>query len=134
VGLIEWSPEYSVHHDKIDAQHKKWIAIINELHEALVQGHEMDQMGGLLQEMMDYTNFHFAAEEKLLQEIDYPDFNRHRLLHNNFKKDIMKYENDFTNGKTLLRTEVMSAIKRWLEDHILVEDKKISTCLDKNKK
>ena len=32
---IEWRPEYNVHINKIDEQHKKFVGIINKLYEAL---------------------------------------------------------------------------------------------------
>ena len=129
MALIDWIEKFSVNVDEIDEQHKKWIGIINELDDALTKGKGRTVLGKIFQEMVEYINFHFSEEEKLLREIDYAHYNEHKLIHDRFKQKIAKLEMDFESGELILGTQVMSILKNWLEDHILIEDKKYSTCL-----
>ena len=40
MSLIEWTEKFSVDIDEIDKQHKKWISIVNDLHDSI-----MDEKG-----------------------------------------------------------------------------------------
>ena len=67
--------------EMIDSQHKELIAKIN----LLVESCEKD--GGkvaaikMLDYLAEYTEFHFNAEEKLQEEIEYPGIEEHKKQH-----------------------------------------------------
>ena len=67
--------------EMIDSQHKELIAKIN----SLVESREKD--GGkvaaikMLDYLAEYTEFHFNAEEKLQEEIEYPGIEEHKKQH-----------------------------------------------------
>ena len=63
--FIEWNEKYSVHIEEIDSQHKKIFSIINRLHSALKARKGKKVIGNLLDELVDYTYYHFATEENI---------------------------------------------------------------------
>ncbi|MBE9504341.1 MAG: hemerythrin family protein [Proteobacteria bacterium] len=125
--LIEWdSDRFSVKNEKMDDQHKRWIEIINSLHESLMKSSGMETLEKVFQDVLDYTAFHFYEEEKLLEEMNYPHLYDHKVIHENFKEKMEKLKDEFMSGGIILRTEIMSILKNWLEDHIIKEDKRYS--------
>lgn len=122
---ITWNETYSVNNPEIDEQHKKWIAIINSLHDILLQGSVADLKHAtvdILHEMQQYGEFHFAFEEKYLQENGYPDLEAHRHEHDFFRSRVNQYLHDQQHGKLVLNTDIMDILMSWLQSHILSED------------
>lgn len=136
--LIEWDDSYSVNNAKIDDQHKKLIAILNKLHATMLNQPSSQEKRKILvnsvKEMYDYTNYHFRFEENYMDKINYPALTEHRRLHKNFDTKIYDYYNELLQGGFVLGSELISVLKNWLIDHILVEDKKFCLFLAKGQK
>ena len=60
--------------DMIDSQHKELIGKINQLLESCEDGQGKVKAVKMLDYLLDYTEFHFSAEEKLQEEIEYRDW------------------------------------------------------------
>lgn len=129
MSLIEWTEEFSVGIDEIDAQHQKWISIINELHDSIMDAKGTSALKELIREMEEYTDFHFSAEEEMLEKAGWPELDRHKRIHFGFKQQIAQLKRDIYLGELVLRSQVMSVIKSWLIEHILKEDQEYSEFL-----
>ena len=122
---IEWEESFSVNNDEIDDQHKKWIAIINELHDSMMKGDiSLSTTLNVMKSMKEYVKYHFEYEEEYMRKINYPGFAEHQGLHGKFYVLINQYYNDIHSGKMVLNGEIMSILVNWLKDHILHTDKK----------
>ena len=122
---IVWEEKFSVGVKEIDEQHKKWISIINDLHDSLISGQGFDEITGKsLKAMADYAAYHFAFEEDHMKSIGYPDLEEHRKIHRNFMERIHQYQQDDESGKIVLNTEIMKVLMDWLTNHILTIDQK----------
>lgn len=125
---IIWDETFSVNVKEIDEQHQKWISIINELHDSLIQGKNLSNITGKsLKSMADYSEFHFRFEEAYMEKQRYEDLENHKLEHEKFREMIKKYVRDEEDGKLILNTEVMKVLMDWLTNHILITDKKYSS-------
>jgi len=122
MSLIEWTEKFSVGIDDIDKQHQKWISIVNELHDSIMEGRGLSILEKLVKEMEEYTDFHFSKEEEMLEKAGWPELDRHKRIHFSFKQQITTLKRDILSGEIVLRSQVMSVIKNWLTDHILKED------------
>ncbi len=117
---IVWDDSFSVHVKEIDEQHKKWIGIINDLHDSLIKGEGFEEITGKsLRAMEEYGIFHFSFEEQYMAEIGYSDLASHKHEHDEFLKKISQYVQDEAAGKLILNTEIMKMLKGWLVNHIL---------------
>ena len=127
---IQWEDSYSVNHSEIDEQHQKWIAIFNDMHTVMLYGSpdKLDAAGRkALQEMVDYAKYHFAFEEDYMKLVGFPTIVEHCRLHKDFDNLIYNYNQEVTENRGLvLNTEILKVLKKWLLNHILVEDKKYS--------
>ena len=134
MSLIDWDEKLSVGIDEIDAQHKKWIAIINELHNSIMEGDSLASLEKIVKEVEEYTFFHFREEEKLLEKVNYPELSRHSRVHFSFRQEIIRVKSAILSGEVVLRTQVMSVLKNWLLDHIMKEDMQYADFIRKNNK
>lgn len=130
MALINWNETYSVKVKEIDAQHKKLVEIINELHEKMKEGKGKQIIEKLLTDLLDYTVFHFSFEEKLLNTHSYPDYKIHVKLHSDLIDEVKSFRKKYEGGNAMLSLELMDFLKRWLVEHILNSDKQYSTHLN----
>jgi len=132
--FFEWDDSYSVGVAKIDRQHRRLIGLINELYEAMQQGHgpntltstvnELETMVSVLDELMDYSYYHFSTEEEYMIEYAYPEYDEHKRAHGRFVERIQAFKRDFEEGKALLSMEIVQFLQDWWKKHIVDVDKK----------
>lgn len=130
MALIPWTEDLSVHIAEMDKEHKQLVAMINELHEAMTSGKGKDVLGGVLTRLVDYTRFHFAAEEKLMISHQYPGYLNQKSEHDNLTKKVMDIKARIDAGNMVVTVEVMAFLKDWLTKHIIGMDKKYSSFLN----
>jgi hemerythrin len=126
---LNWKNEYSVGNTQIDLQHQKLFELINQL-EASTHASEFSQIAPLiLKELEEYALIHFESEEEHMKTIGYPDLEQHKKIHLSLKNDLMEEINmHMEAGLTTLKLiHLYQFLKRWIEQHILEEDKKYST-------
>ncbi len=129
---IEWDAAWNIGHDEIDRQHQRWLELYNELDRALLSANNVDMavvQRETFKAILDYTRYHFASEEKFMQQADYPDIAGHWRLHKGFDNIVYEKYRQFENGGIVLTSELLAMIKNWLINHIQVEDKKFGSYL-----
>ena len=128
-NLINWNESYSVGNSEMDEQHKKLIAIINKLFKSFKEGNAQNILSDILQEMIDYSNFHLNSEEKLLFKYDYPHKEEHEAKHQSFRNKTEELKELLKKGSEDAHYELIEYLKNWWTNHILVEDMKYSKFL-----
>ena len=78
MALVTWNDSLSVNVAEIDQQHRKLIAMINELNDAMKIGKGKDVLGGIVNSLISYTATHFKTEEKYFAQFGYPDTEDHK--------------------------------------------------------
>ena len=131
VTLITWSDRYSVGIGRIDAEHQKLVALVNELYAAILENKQAAVLGKILDGVAAYTVSHFSAEEGLMKRSGYPDFARHKAEHDKLVVQVKQLQAELRAGKPALSQEVMNFLQTWLLSHILGMDKKYSSHLQK---
>ncbi len=134
MNKIEWQDEFSVRNEEIDRQHRKWLAIYNKMHAAMMEGDNdsLDSMGQkALNDMEEYGRQHFEFEEDYMRHIGYTELTAHQLLHKNFYTMLNKFRQNMADGEIVLNSHIIKTVKNWLLGHILVEDQKYALFADK---
>ncbi|MDA8163495.1 MAG: bacteriohemerythrin [Desulfobacteraceae bacterium] len=122
MALLAWKEEYSVKIREIDEQHKKLVALINELNDAMSQGQAKAALENILGRLVSYAATHFANEERLMQTHGYPGFPEHKEKHEKMTAKVLSLQQEYRQGKMSLSIDVMSFLKNWLDKHILGTD------------
>jgi len=127
--LINWNKSLSVDINSIDEEHKKLVDMLNEFYDNIVSKSNKENISTLIKKMKDYTIFHFGNEEMHLKSHGYKDFEVHKKEHQKFIEKVNEMEKRFEEGKLILSLEVTTFLKDWLQNHIMVSDKKYSDFL-----
>ena len=123
--------------DLIDSQHQELIARVNKLTEDCRVGTEKLVAVQTLGFLMDYTNVHFADEEKLQADNEYPLLDAHKVQHASFVKAVNELKDmlDEEEGPSEAFVEaVKKNIVEWLLNHICVWISRWPSSLKKNKR
>jgi hemerythrin-like metal-binding protein len=120
--LFPWKDAYSVRIPRIDTQHKGLIALINDLHTAMLEGRAKAALSRIVDELVEYTVQHFAFEESMLLQHGYSALAEHQLLHKKLCSQVFDLRDKFRAGKITVTIETMEFLKNWLSGHILSAD------------
>jgi hemerythrin len=120
--VFEWKQTYSVGIPSIDAQHQNLFAIAHELYSAMGTGQSKAVMARILERLSTYTEMHFAHEERLMKQHEYPDTDQHARQHMDLYNQVLKFQEDYKAGRAAMSVSVLKFLKHWLEDHILGSD------------
>ena len=118
---------------EIDEQHKEWIDRINKLLGGCEGCGGKVEAIKMLDYMADYADFHFQAEEKLQEEVEYPAINEHKAKHEEFRKAVGElYEMlQEEEGPTPAFVEaVRKNVVNWLVNHIKSFDVSVASYIN----
>ena len=119
--------------DQIDNEHKRLVGLLNELHRALQAGTGQGALGGILEGMYQYTCYHFAHEEILQEQANYPNFDKHFKQHKGLTTKVLEIYEDFQRGSSAVSPEeIMEFLKTWLAQHIMGSDREFGQYLMAN--
>jgi hemerythrin len=127
--IFPWSEKYHVGIAFADVQHKQLVDIINRLHQVLVDGKGRVVIGKTLDELIRYTQAHFAAEEKVLQSCGYPDFLAHHSEHERLAYAVLEFYQKLMSNEMGMTAQAVDFLKDWLGEEILEVDMKFAPFL-----
>lgn len=107
--------------------------LLNQLDESLQIGGDNRKVISLLDELVEYTQFHFKDEEKFMQthEYDSDAYKAHQLVHQQFTDQIIEAKQACQNNPEKVTDELLDFLVQWLVNHILLTDKKMVTDITK---
>jgi hemerythrin len=121
--LLKWNDGLSVGISDMDWQHKKLVDLINEFHAAMAVGKGDDLKEAVLADLLSYTRFHFAAEEKLMQQHGYPQLPEHQRQHDALTRRVRESTARLRAGHTVTSVGLAGFLRDWLQTHITQQDK-----------
>lgn len=125
----EFTKEYHTGIDFIDEEHAKLFEIANRAYDLLTNQFVTDKYDAIvavLEELRDYTKYHFNHEEEYMKSINYPKRFSQLHQHTQFINKLESYnlkEIDVNQQEGLL--EILDFLALWLQSHIKGMDKKI---------
>ena len=123
VEKIVWSDAYSVGVADLDRQHRKLIAMINQLGDLPAEKNaELSAaFHEILSGLFDYTQTHFKDEEAYLRRMGYTQLAAHEKEHAGFVAKLATF-NMAALGGMLDSVGVQRYLRDWLLSHILKSD------------
>jgi len=124
---IKWDDNYLLGNEQVDNQHRKLFELVNSLVESCDSETAMDELRSTLNFLLRYTVQHFEDEEALQIRSNFPEYEQHKKMHEDFKVTVRDLVQRFieSNSSDLLLHDVKKILVKWLINHILEEDKKI---------
>ena len=124
MSIMKWTEELSVGNTEIDCQHKALINIINRIDSCYSDGTNEEKIIELLPELKWYASEHFKHEEVYMEEIGYPTLQGHSDVHEKLIADLGEVIKSCLNGEFMEAEEMTEFFKKWLINHIKIEDMK----------
>ena len=125
----EFTKDYHTGIDFIDEEHAKLFEIANRAYDLLTNQFVTDKYDAIvavLEELRDYTKYHFNHDEEYMKSINYPKRFSQLHQHTQFINKLESYnlkEIDVNQQEGLM--EILDFLALWLQSHIKGMDKKI---------
>jgi len=121
--FIEWSESMSVGVPLIDQDHKIIVKLINLFHQNISDEANPNLLGTVLKTLIEYTQYHFAREEKVMQACHYPVLAEHKQQHDRLTHKVITISRQFFEKKeNIFEQDLLDFLRDWLIHHILKED------------
>ena len=127
--MYEFKEEYKTGIEFIDEQHKMLFNIADRGYLLLKDDFTIDKydkLVALIHELKDYTAFHFNAEEKYMESINYKRMFTQKTEHALFIKKLDDKDlKDIDENQDDAIQNILQFLNDWLTEHILGNDKLI---------
>jgi len=120
--LIQWTEAMSVGVAELDQQHQGLVALLNQFHEQMMAGRGRAALAPVLDELLRYTEVHFAAEERLFLELGYPHALSHHVQHVALTAKVHALRDEAAAGRRFVSLETLNFLRDWLTEHIMNAD------------
>jgi hemerythrin len=127
--MFQWTTENAVGIRQIDEEHRRLFALVERLHRAMLEGQAKAILEELLAKLLDYTCYHFAREEQLMEKVRYPAYLRHRAQHEDLRRKARAMQNRVISGEKTVTIELMCFLMEWLQNHTKTSDREIGNYL-----
>ena len=131
--VIEWDSSYELGIQTIDNHHRKLIELLNTSYDLLLHSTDKEGMQFVLYELAEYADYHFGAEEYLMNTVSYKGLLPHVNKHNSFKDQLAVLMKDYLSSSPHVNADIILFLSDWLKKHILKDDLKFAVYLSKNK-
>ncbi len=131
VPVLPWSNMFAVGVREIDDQHRKLVSILNRLGDAGSDENAAALQNTLLDELTEYTVYHFSTEERLMQQHGYEATATHTAQHKKLVDAVQALHARRAAGETLPFDELMIFLRDWLTNHIMGSDKALGVSLNR---
>lgn len=132
MAIVHWDGSMNTGFQDIDAQHAHLFTVINSMHEKMLKRHNRNAVIDALDSARNYVRYHFASEEKLLREHNYPDLEMHLAEHRVFANKIDRMAQILERAGEVAgeeAAEFLGYLMGWLATHIMSNDMKYSAFL-----
>ncbi|NGP54080.1 diguanylate cyclase [Thioalkalivibrio sp. XN8] len=96
---LVWKPRFASGHALIDAQHRALFEDANQLLEAMLSGRPRDEIGELIDRLIEDIRKHFRDEERILAELGFAACEAHGKEHASLLARALEMADTFRAGK-----------------------------------
>ena len=125
--MYKMKEEYKIGLDHIDKQHEKLFELADKAYMLLKDEFAVDKYDKIVEiinELKEYTIFHFKSEEEYMESINYKGLFSQKLQHEKFINVLQELDFkqiDENQDESLIK--MLDFLNDWLSDHILISDK-----------
>ena len=125
MSLIEWKKEFNIGVAEVDHEHRKLIALINELHDVIQVSGRRDQVLDSLGEIFAQISSHFALEEKMMRESHYRALAEHKEDHETLLDELRDIMDAVEDDGSYDESRLADDLERWFTEHFKTHDAKL---------
>lgn len=130
--MFAFTDKYKTGIEMVDDEHRRLFEIIAETKDVIDSqflADKYDHIMNLLDQLREYTEFHFKDEEVLMEKIGYPGLEAQKRAHAAFVERLVEIDfkdlDNMDDNQQEYLLELIQFLVSWLSNHILGMDKKI---------
>lgn len=124
--IFKWKDKFNTGIEEIDKQHKRLFEIGSELYNLGSADDDVDHYDGivaLINELKDYTVYHFNYEEECMQKANFSQIEEHKMEHQRFIDKLNETEaKDIDMNQKQVLLDMIEFIINWVSGHIVATD------------
>lgn len=122
---FELTPDAQTEVESIDELHRNLLRNANRAASAHV---EQERLPSILERLLNYAQYVFAAEEQLMQSVGFSELPQHRLDHNDLRLELCEVVDASRrqDAAVLVRTQLSRVIGTRLMDHFRTYDQRFA--------
>ena len=113
---------------EIDQEHALELQIVRAIQSALT-GSDRTRVEALVQQLEDFTNAHFLAEQMLMRLHAYPGYEAHQQEHDQLMAELKEISRKLLTDDLENPSQEAENLERWLIVHIQSEDQALAEYL-----
>jgi hemerythrin len=120
IMAIQWTDDLATGVAEIDDQHKELFERIDRLFRACNQAQGRLEIGKTVAFLEEYVDTHFTAEEEIMQERSYPDYDAHKAQHAYFRNNLLAIRQQLDEEGPGVHIVILTnrLVVDWLRNHI----------------
>lgn len=103
--------------------------MLNRVYENVMNSLEVDSVLPMIDELAEYTTYHFVAEEQYMRNRSFPEIDDHIAKHREFTRSIGTLKAHYHGNDLEVSQELIIILGEWLLRHVLRDDMKYSECI-----
>ena len=129
---VPWDKKYEMGIAMLDSQNKELVNLCNTLRAEIMKRNRGDgsdwrvSLGTALKGAVKYTKGHFVAQERMMQQIDYPKFQQHKRYHQLFIDMVVSTLESFPKATMQTAIEFSANIREWIISHVAHDDQEFA--------
>jgi hemerythrin len=124
--VVEWEDRFSIGIEQLDSHHQHLLGLLDRSYHAIILEQNINEVRYIFHELLAYADYHFKAEEELMQQYSYGRIKDHLAEHETFKVKIIELLDKQLTDEGKFDIEVIYFLEDWLLNHILHVDKEFS--------
>jgi len=125
--IVEWDVTYILGIQEIDQQHKTMVELLNKSYDEFRAGARIEQ--SVIEQLIEFSETHFACEERLMAETSYPGLTDHREEHKIFIRRMKEFKKSYKPTADA-SVEILWFLCNWVTHHIRETDAKFGRFMD----
>ncbi len=117
-------PRYHLGVESMDTTHQEFMALVNSL------GNATDEMfNGLFEQLLEHTEAHFTAENRLMEEVKFPPIQIHMGEHQRVLEEMRRIGKQVEDGSIATGRTFVLTIPQWFREHAATMDSALAACV-----
>lgn len=129
--VFRWTPDLSIGVHEIDTQHQQMMARVSQLQEAVQEGRGETELVSIIEFAAEYVFHHFNAEEQIMLSTEFPAYEKHKAIHDEFVDELVQIVKHFEKGTKRgdLVIRIAQNLDQWIRNHIQGMDQELGAFL-----
>jgi len=125
MAQTDWGKDLVLDEKEMDVEHELQVGLVRALDGALAAG-ARDESARILEQLLDYTRVHFAAEELIMRLHAFPGLRDHEFEHSKLIDQLKEVRSAYQGGQIQPTKELVKALRHWLAEHIQTYDRGVA--------